>query len=268
MDDILNISPPYHTNAHYNPTYQSQPNSQLSIIPKRKRVKTIPFNASPHNIDWSKSALKKINPAEILICNSQNLDVNPKKSKESAVSVNNILNRSQVSNRSVKSDDKLFDRSQDIGGLLQSSLQRLYGGNENGNPHNPAEFNPGSLFSSIKDTQNLQKKDRGGKPSRNMFKNSLSGFSNTSFDCIDLRGKDLAAPSQNPVSILQNSLQLGGNGLVKITLKDPSQLDFIKESSDKDSDQNSLSELFNINQTPNLFRGDSGVIDPNSFKRK
>jgi len=35
VDDILNIWPPYHTNAHYDPTYQSQGASQIGLIKKR-----------------------------------------------------------------------------------------------------------------------------------------------------------------------------------------------------------------------------------------
>lgn len=35
VDDILNICPPYHTNAHYNPSYQSQTGSQLDPIKKK-----------------------------------------------------------------------------------------------------------------------------------------------------------------------------------------------------------------------------------------
>ena len=36
VDDILNISPPYHTNANWGKVYNSQMNSQASIIPRRK----------------------------------------------------------------------------------------------------------------------------------------------------------------------------------------------------------------------------------------
>ena len=33
-------------------------NSQASIIPRRKRVKTIPYNASPHQIEWNNEQIK------------------------------------------------------------------------------------------------------------------------------------------------------------------------------------------------------------------
>jgi hypothetical protein len=41
VDDILQISPPYHTDSTYKPKYtpSQQTNSQQSIIPSRKRVK-------------------------------------------------------------------------------------------------------------------------------------------------------------------------------------------------------------------------------------
>ena len=35
VDDILNIWPPYHTHAHYDPTYHSQGGSQLGPIKKK-----------------------------------------------------------------------------------------------------------------------------------------------------------------------------------------------------------------------------------------
>mmetsp|Transcript_19151 Transcript_19151/g.16974 ORF Transcript_19151/g.16974 Transcript_19151/m.16974 type:complete len:232 (+) Transcript_19151:389-1084(+) len=134
VDDILNICPPYHTNAHYNPTYQSQPGSQLGL--NKKKVQTIPFNASPHQIDWGKANAFKNHPEDILLSNNnKNLDV-----KEEAKEMNDVPNthreRQEKIRNSIKVDISDFkheveNKSQDIASVIfQASVTKLYGGKE------------------------------------------------------------------------------------------------------------------------------------------
>lgn len=274
VDDILNISPPYHTNAHYEPSYQTQQNSQLSIIPRRKKVKTIPFDASPHQIEWENAKKKNQEPVDILLGRNTGINWGVSKSKESVVSVNNIIGRSQTSN---KSDVKLFGKSQDLGADFQNSLNKLYGlKNIGDNPPNPADFNVDSLFgSNVNGTPNLFLKDKPNtraraayKSSNLNFKNSLSGLSFNSFEPSDMKIKDTPGVFHGTGTNAPNNFALGGDQMIKITARDLNQFDIINEESDPPSPNNSLGALFKIDQTPALFRGNSGIIDPKTLKRK
>jgi len=84
---------------------------------------------------------------------------------------------------------------------------------------------------------------------------------------------------------LKNSfVNQNGDPVVKITTKDLNNLEEPYEGSDLASprnirqksqykdpfeqDQDELAALFKDDQTPALFRGNSGIIDPNTLKRK
>lgn len=203
------------------------------------------------------------------------MELGANKSKESLISVNKIHNRSQASNRSGNDEIKQFEKSQDLSQLLQSSLQKVYKvDNMNEDGHNPAYFNPDALYDN---SQNLfANQHKMGKP-KNMFKNSncniKNSFSGLSFESLgqsELRMKE-SSGIYNPALHLQNSLPGGGGGgenLIKISAKDLNRLDPLKEESEEGSQHNSLVDLFNNEQTPLLFRGNSGVIDPKTLKRK
>lgn len=268
----MNISPPYHTNAHYNPTYHSQGGSQLSIIPKRKKVKTIPFNASPHQIDWSKDLpLKKIEEnVDNLLSISPNLNLQMNRSKESLVSFKNSNNKSQVSVKSLRSEEN--------GMKIKSEFAKGIHNCTDANPiaehlPNPADFNADSLFgSNAVPSQNMFMRDKTSgrmKASNFNFKPSFSGLSYNSFDPSESKLKEPASISQNPVLHLKNSLAIpGGENLIRINAKDLHQFEIDHDQLDVGSQNGSLAELFDNEQTPLLFRGNSGIIDPHSMKRK
>lgn len=237
-------------------------------------MKTIPFDASPHQIEWDNIKKKNKEPVDILLGRNSGVNLDVSKSKESAVSVKNIIGKSQASN---KSDMKLFEKSQDLALEYQNSLNKLYGLKNIGeNPPNPADFNVDSLFgSNINPTPNLFLKDRPNtrtraafKSSNVNFKNSLSGLSFNSFEPSDMKIKDTQGAFINPGSNGQNNFALGGEQMIKISARDLNQFGMINEESDPPSPSNSIGALFKIDQTPALFRGNSGIIDPKTLKRK
>lgn len=169
-------------------------NSQASIIPRRKRVKTIPYNASPHQIDWSNEQHKGTQQKDEKV-----VSLNPSQPRRgiyafgTVVDLNSIdlVNKSQKSHRSQKSEinDELFKKSLDINMLYNPSLNKAFGvaeGQENN--HNPADFNADSLFgSNVNQTQhliqrNLRNRSKPQPQNTNLqFNYSLSGISNNSF---------------------------------------------------------------------------------------
>ena len=126
-------------------------------------MRTIPFNASPHQIDWGKANSFKNHPVDILLSNEEKLDekeevkVMSKASNNLKLKINPSLKKENV-NKKV-----LFDeRSQEIGvSMFQASVSKMYSlKEEDENIINSGAFNPDSIFSSnINDTQNLSKKN-------------------------------------------------------------------------------------------------------------
>ena len=204
----------------------------MSVIPRRKKVKTIPFNASPHEIDWMKDLPKKKQPVDILLSNSQNVKFSFKKSKESAVSFKQSNGKSQMSIRSIKSEDKRSGKSQDLADKYHVSLAKsIAAPDSNENLHNPADFNADSLFgSNINNRLNISQKDtnlkitrNGGRGSNMNFKHSLSGLSYNSYDPNDLKVTPVA--SYNPLANLQGSIALPSDSqMLKISAKDLNQM--------------------------------------------
>ena len=272
VDDILNISPPYHTNAQYNPTYQSQGGSQLSIIPKRKRVKTIPFNPSQHSIDWKRTKEVKKDDNDDLLNSSQQAEVF--ESQKNKRQPEQKMQKKDLKSEELKviSEEKVsFDKSPNLAGeYLESNLSKLYDFNNPGeHVQNPNDFDPDALFASsnVNGTQNMFTKEKKTKDkqdqNRNNFdiKASLSWMSNGSINL----GKD-RYPSNilNPASVLNDNLK---HSLVKINPKDFSG--FHDKDQDAPSPQASdLEALLKNEDTPVLFRGDSGVINPQTLKRE
>jgi hypothetical protein len=255
-------------------------------MPKHKKVSTIPFNASPHQIDWSKANAFKQSKMQAAISKQMELEEGQKMINDSTgLNLTKNVSKSQISNKSNKSNKSgkaLVDKSQDLGMMFNNSLNKLYGLKDvSQNIHNPAEFNPDSLFASnINPTQNLMIKDR--KLNKNVtlnkglsigFKNSLSKNSFNSYEPSEFKIHPI--PNQNPVDFLKNSLAFPSGEMMKITAKDFSHMNnnasincILNDESEQASQNNSLSDLFNNDQTPQLFRGSSGVIDTKTFRRR
>jgi len=126
-------------------------------------VRTIPFNASPHQIDWGKANSFKNHPADILLSNEEKL-VEKEEVKVMSKTSNNLKHKINPSLKKENVNKKaIFDeRSQEIGvSMFQASVSKMYSlKEENENIINSGAFNPDSIFSSnINDTQNLSKKN-------------------------------------------------------------------------------------------------------------
>lgn len=188
MDEILDISPAYQTEANKKPVMLSQVASQNSIIPLRKRVKTIPLKASQHEI----------------ILHPENIEEEEKQieitkiPKSSQISLGEGVRRSQRlqnSQRSQRSDlnDELFKKSQDINITqnFQLSLNRF------------------SDFEQPKNSQTNLKKDL--KASNLIFKNSQSNISLGSLDQPKFHPSQFLKSNLNPTnkSILKFNPSLG-----------------------------------------------------------
>eukprot|EP00344_Euplotes_crassus_P009377 CAMPEP_0197017000 /NCGR_PEP_ID=MMETSP1380-20130617/79294_1 /TAXON_ID=5936 /ORGANISM="Euplotes crassus, Strain CT5" /LENGTH=338 /DNA_ID=CAMNT_0042444043 /DNA_START=542 /DNA_END=1558 /DNA_ORIENTATION=- len=298
VDDILNICPPYHTNAQYNPSYQSQTGSQLDII--KKRVKTIPFKASPHQINWGEENELTKHKVDIFLSNSQNIKNKTEEEKVTRGPPRDLATRIQSSlnnfNQSLKAD--VGNKSQDIEvSMFRASVGNGVNGRGNmTNKLNSQDLNNDSIFgSNANNTQNFLRDSRLTKP---IVKDSQKNFSEPSFsmaendDKSDLNFLAINGASQNASYKLKNTFKMTQKGehVVKITAKDLSNLEEVNEelelSSPKNFRQNSknkdpfgghleedldnvdIEALFNKEQTPALFRGTSGVIDPQTLKRK
>lgn len=271
VDDILNISPAYQTHSKYTPTCNSQINSQASIIPKRKKVKTIPFGASPHQIDWSRD--KRPNPlASLKASNSQNINL---EKGNSTISVKNIHSRSQKSHLSQGSNinDEIMKKSFEFANMFSSSLNRLY--NLKDVKHNPADFNPDSLFGSnitpvansfLQEKNNNKAVNKGVKGSNLNFKNSLSRMSSNSFDPLNFKSRKTPGLFQNPS--MQNATQSMPKDLVNEDGNRYRNDEVEEEGSVGSSQNNSLTALFKNDQTPALFRGTAGGLDAKGLIRK
>ena len=126
-------------------------------------MRTIPFNASPHQIDWGKANSFKNHPADILLSNEEKL-VEKEEVKVMSKTSNNLKHKINPSLKKENVNKKvLFDeRSQEIGvSMFQASVSKMYSlKEEDENIINSGAFNPDSIFSSnINNTQNLSKKN-------------------------------------------------------------------------------------------------------------
>jgi hypothetical protein len=239
-------------------------------------VKTIPFNASPHQIDWSKDLpLKKIEEdVDNLLSAAPNLSFQVNKSKESLVSFKNSNNKSQISAKSLRSEENGIKIKSEIVDKFANGLPNQADTHAIGeNIPNPADFNADSLFgSNALPSQNMFMKDKTSgrlKTSNFNFRPSFSGLSYNSFDPSESKLKEPLSISQNPVHHLKNSLAApNGENFIRINAKDLSQYEIEHNQLDVGSQNGSLEELFDNEQTPLLFRGNSGVIDPHSMRRK
>lgn len=151
------------------------------------RVKTIPFKASPHQINWGEENELKKHQVDILLSNSQNIKNKTEEEKVTRGPPNNLASRIQSSlnnfNQSLKAD--VGNKSQDIEvSMFRASVGNGVNGRGNMTDKlNSQELNNDSIFgSNANNTQNLLRDSRLTKP---IVKDSQKNFSELSFSMAE-----------------------------------------------------------------------------------
>ena len=244
----------------------SQFASQKSIVPSKKKIQTIAFDASPHQFDWGKSMVENNIPSAI----DPPLTRLAKK-KSSTLSIRDIKADTQ------KQGEEIFKNSQNISQSYVNNLNSMYGfGNDEDNSNNAYDINVDALFLNHNNSNSLFRGNsrimksiprRANIP----FNKTFSGFSgiSNSGDLGDNKTKDLQNDNQNLFKNLQSSL-----GFVKIPTQDLNNID-IDENKINDipdiplinSRDNSFQNLLKNDHTPALFRGGSSIIDSRILKK-
>lgn len=128
-------------------------------------MKTIPFEASPHQINWGSSNALKNHPVDILLSNSQNVKNKGEEEKVLREAPKDLASRIRSSlrkdNPSLKAE---FDgRSQDIEvSMFQASMSKVYSVKEaegGENLHSNDLGNDSIFGSNVGNTQNLGRKE-------------------------------------------------------------------------------------------------------------
>lgn len=128
------------------------------------RVKTIPLNSSPHQINWGKGNTLKNHQVDILLSNSQNVK---NQAEEEKVLNGHPKERASRIRSSMKSVDQTLkaendDKSQEVGfSMFQASMVKSSGVKEEVDENlNSHDLNNDSIFgSNINNVQNLGRKD-------------------------------------------------------------------------------------------------------------
>ena len=307
VDDILQISPPYNYcndkkrfkgknpkafEALPNPSQlQSSQllssqftNTQKSIIPCKKKIQTIKFDASPQQIQWQIPDDKEMEAIERSLSNNGPMTRLAKK-KSSVFSITDIKNTTQ---KHIENED-LFNKSQPNPMLNAQSMSQIYDmynlQNKQGEePAGPGDIEIGNLFhnpSQINGNMLLRSnskiiRSKASRPQVVQGK-SLSGFSNFSQnnDPNAEKTKELENGS-NLFGNLQSSLNgAPGSGFLKIPagdlnrfeLMDDLQINNLPDLPNISSRNNSFQQLMNNSSTPALFKNSSSIIDPKILKR-
>lgn len=234
--------------------------SQKSIVPSKKEIKTIPYDASLQQINWNPSQLDddyadKVDPPLTRLA----------KKKSSTFSVHDIKNTTQ---KKIENED-LFNKlpSQNLSQFNIGSLNNLYNLGDN-NGDDAVDVNLDGLFKNTNGTKSAKPKPI--RPSV-QFGKTPSGFSNYSNSNDFGNGKSLQMQNDNSnlFKTLQNSLSyvkipVGDMGRFDI---DEKQYDNLPEIPNISSRGNSFQQLLKSDPTPALFRGGSSIIDPRMLKR-
>jgi len=272
VDDILQISPPYNYwgdkeakskakpfDGGMNGTIQFDSSllsaSQKSIVPTKKKILTIPADASQHQINW--------NPT----INEEDLDKNTPPLTRLAKKKSSLLSIKDIG-PSIKplDDEGLFKKSSNISNINYSQLNNLYNLNED--KADNLDMNLDGIFlnsNNPKITKSIPR--RPNVPTGKSF----SGFSNVSNsnDFNNNKSSQMQADNQALLSNLQSSFNL-----VKIPVGDFSRFDIDEKQLDNlpdipniSSRGNSFQQLLRNDPTPALFRGGSSIIDPRFIKK-
>lgn len=298
VDDILQISPPYNycadkkTKGGNSKAFEvgsSGPsqlqtsqitNTQRSIVPIKKKIHTIKFDASPHQLVYEIPDDKEIEQIEkTLSQNGPMTRLNKKKS--SNFSITDIKNTTQ---RQIENED-LFNKANGNGTSQNlSQILNMYNlpNNDDGD-NNPYDVNFDTLFLNQSQNQNSNMMLRSNsritrsiprRPNLQFNGKSLSGFSNFSNN-DDNRGITGHGEGSNIFNMHGSLNGALGNGIIKIQANDINRFDIDENQINNLPDipniggsrNNSFQQLYKSDNTPALFRNGSSIIDPKMLRK-
>lgn len=254
-------------------------NTQKSIVPSRKKVHTIKFDASPKQIEFN----NKMQEKDIGILDNAFTNAGPPltrlaKKKSSTFSITDIKNTTQ---RQLENDE-IFNKSQpNVQTQFMTQINNMYNlqNNEDPDPTNPYDIQIESLFQNTNQPNMLFRsnsritKSIPRRPNV-AFGKSLSGFSNVSQ--VE-KSQEVQGDALNAYGNLQSSLNgIQGSGFLRINAGDlnsrfeldESQINNLPDLPNISSRNNSFQHLLKNDPTPALFRGSSSIIDPKILKRQ
>jgi hypothetical protein len=274
VDDILQISPPYNYWSEKDHKSKGKPfeggmntsqnfdsklldSSQISIVPTKKKIFTIPADASQHQIQWDPYLM---NEDEI---DNIGMKTRLSKKKSSIFSIKDI-----VDNMKPLDDGGLFKKTSNNGRQINMSQLNDFYNLDAGLQDVNLDLNLDNRYSSQINRSGIIK----SKPQRVSvgFTGKSSGnFSNIS-NSNDYGRSQIQDGSNNLFKHLNNSL-----GLVRIPTNWFNGLEFddkdmmnIPDIPNISSRGNSFQQLLKNDPTPALFRGGSSIIDPRMFMKK
>ncbi|CAI2364872.1 unnamed protein product [Moneuplotes crassus] len=274
VDDILQISPPYNYCGDKNQKAKSKPfeggmassqkfdntllsASQKSVVPTKKKILTIPADASQHLINWNPT----INDDEI---NHIGPMTRLSKKKSSVLSIKDV-NPSIIK----PMDDELLKKpSNNISQFdISQQLSNLYNldNNDEGNDNFDLQL------AKVLDSNNAPTKIHRSiarRPPVAASNKPFSGFSNYSNN-NDFTSKPGSQINQEGSNLFKN---ISSFNLVKIPMNDIFDVDDeamknLPEIPNISSRGNSYQNLLKNDSTPTLFKRGSSVIDQRMFKK-
>lgn len=263
-------------------------NTQKSIVPSKKKIQTIQYDASPQQLNWQIPDDKEMEQIE----KSLNMPIEGRmtrglsKKKSSTFSITDIKNSAQR----VSDNGGLFDKSASNTNQLQNLSQIYNLGNINNDDHevpNLNDFNIDNMFRnpSQNDILFLRSNSRNKKPipirrpiPEPVFGRSSSAISyNSNIDIDANRGIGSGQhDGVNLLSHLRSSLNAdnGGSGFLRIQANDLNRFDIdenniinLPEMPNISSRGNSYNMMLRNDPTPALFRNASSVIDPKILRK-
>lgn len=304
VDDILQISPPYNYCNDKKAKHDKNPkafeslanlgsqiqasqllssqftNTQKSIVPSRKKIQTIKFDASPQRIQWQIPDDREMDDIEKSL-NMNGPITRMAKKKSSTFSVTDIKNTTQ---KQIDNED-LFNKTSTP--ALNPNMSQIYNmynlqNNDEQDGTNPYDISIENLFQNPSQTNNMLLRSNSKitrsiprRPNVGIGK-SLSGFSNFSANNEAPNEKREDENGTNLFNQLHGSLNgAPGSGYLKIQATDMNRFDMIDENQignlpelpNLSSRNNSIQQIYRNDSTPALLRGGSSIIDSKILRK-
>jgi hypothetical protein len=230
--------------------------SQKSIVPTKKKILTIPADASQHQIQW-----------DPYIMNEDEIGKTGPMTRLSSKK-NSIVSFRDSRNMKPLDDEALFKKASNNGRQINISQLNDFYNLDPGLQDVNYDLNLDNPYSSqINKSGIIISKPQ--RPNFGFTGKSSGNFSNIS-NSNDYGRSQMQDGSNNLIKALHNSL-----GLVRIPTNQLNGLDFddkemmnIPDIANISSRGNSLQQLWRNDTTPALFRGSSSIIDPRMLMKK
>ena len=205
VDDILQISPPYQADSTYAPQYLAPDAKPSDFNAKNVNLQHNLNNAERLSFANDDKILEKPPVNKFTMLMHERGLMPDKKRSSSIINFNELVHYPSGSNN--------FEYNKQISkGLgnmsnIMNSFQEIYNIDENEAPREPSSLKIDSLFRNNQNSNSFLRRPEVIKPSQMLsYKNTPSGFSNKSFDLMDMRSREIT--DKSPQNMNKNQSQI------------------------------------------------------------